>query len=360
MVRSLDTNTRSNYGAGLLRYTQFCDSINIPEAERMPAAEALLSQFAAAFAGTTSEKTLNNWLAGLQFWHVINGARWHGSQLLHHTRRGFSKMVPPSSRRAKRPPVTIDALCILHDHLDLSDSFDVAVCAVALVSFWCCCRYAHHRHHSLIFPTQNIYPLIRLGELVIPSPNVADPLKHVTRTILPLTILTVREDVRATVLHIPWSKTTQERGADISVTSRAHRTCPLTALERHFRINQNLPSRSPLFSYCDSSGWSPMTRTAFLARCNTIWTAQGFPDLPGHAFRIGGATELLLQGVHPDIVSTQGRWSSDAFLEYWRRIDTILPLFIASSANTERLLEIDRVMDSFARRHHLSRVAPST
>ncbi|KAG1735978.1 hypothetical protein EDB19DRAFT_1580755, partial [Suillus lakei] len=140
MVRSLDTNTRSNYGVGLLRYTQFCDSINIPESERMPAAEVLLSQFAAAFAGSTSEKTLNNWLAGLQFWHVINGAQWHGAQFLHHTRRGFSKMVPPSSRRAKRPPVTIDALCILHDHLDLTDPFDVAVCAIALVSFWCCCR----------------------------------------------------------------------------------------------------------------------------------------------------------------------------------------------------------------------------
>jgi hypothetical protein len=135
MVRSLDTNTRSNYGAGLLRFMQFCDSINIPEAERMPAAEVLLSQFAAAFAGTTSEKMLNNWLAGVQFWHVINGAQWRGSQFLHHTRRGFSKMVPPSSRRAKHPPVTIDTLTILHDHLDLSDPFDAAVSAVAMVSF---------------------------------------------------------------------------------------------------------------------------------------------------------------------------------------------------------------------------------
>ncbi|KAG2745666.1 hypothetical protein P692DRAFT_20651604, partial [Suillus brevipes Sb2] len=165
IVRSLDTNTRSNYGAGLLRFMQFCDSINIPEAERMPAAE----------------KTLNNWLAGVQFWHVINGAQWCGSQFLHHTRRGFSKMVPPSSRRAKRPP-TIDALTILHDHLDLSDPFDAAVSAVAMVSFWSCCRS---------------------GELVIPSPNVIDILKHVSRTVLPLAHLTVLEGVRATVFHIP-------------------------------------------------------------------------------------------------------------------------------------------------------------
>lgn len=184
-----------------------------------------------------------------------------------------------------------------------------------------------------------------------------DPLKHVSRSVLPLPSLTVLESVRATVLHIPWSKTTQERGADISVTARSHRTCPLAALDRHFLVNHSLPSHAALFSYRTVSGWTPMTRAAFLARCNAIWVKQGFPDMPGHAFRIGGATELLLQGVNPDIVSTQGRWSSDAFLEYWRRIDTILPLFIASSANTERLSELDRVMDTFARHHHLSRTA---
>jgi hypothetical protein len=100
--------------------------------------------------------------------------------------------------------------------------------------------------------------------------------------------------------------------------------------------------------------------SVFLARCNDIWVAQGFPNLPGHAFCIRGATELLLQGVHPDVVSTQGRWSSDAFLEYWRHIDTILPLFIASSANMQRLDDLDRVMDSFAHNHHLSRAAPSS
>ncbi|KIO05103.1 hypothetical protein M404DRAFT_949152 [Pisolithus tinctorius Marx 270] len=35
--------------------------------------------------------------------------------------------------------------------------------------------------------------------------------------------------------------------------------------------------------------------------------------MPGHAFRIRGATELLLQGVPPDVITTQGRWESQAF-----------------------------------------------
>jgi hypothetical protein len=101
MIHSLDTDTCSNYGAGLLCFTQFCDSIKVSEADCMPTLESLISQFTAAFVGTSSEKMLNNWLAGLQFWHIINGAPWHASHLLHHTRRGFTKIIPPLARRAK-------------------------------------------------------------------------------------------------------------------------------------------------------------------------------------------------------------------------------------------------------------------
>lgn len=39
-----------------------------------------------------------------------------------------------------------------------------------------------------------------------------------------------------------------------------------------------------------------------MKRCEQIWEAAGFPKIHGHAFRIGRATELLMQGVHPDVV----------------------------------------------------------
>ena len=146
MIQSLDATTRSNYGAGLLRFTQFCDEQGIHESLRVPASAELLSLFAAHHAGRASGKTLNNWLAGLHFWHVVNGAPWNGDDMLHHVRRGFTKLVPPSSKRAKRPPVTIDALCVLHDRLDLTNTFDAAVWAVASVAFWSCCRSAFLLH----------------------------------------------------------------------------------------------------------------------------------------------------------------------------------------------------------------------
>lgn len=108
----------------------------------MPASSDLLSAFVADASGTVSDSTVNNWLSGLHYWHIVNGADWHGSssELLRHMRRGLSHLVPPTSKRARRPPVTLEALTQLRDGLDLSNSFDISVFAVACIAFWCCCR----------------------------------------------------------------------------------------------------------------------------------------------------------------------------------------------------------------------------
>ncbi|KIO15196.1 hypothetical protein M404DRAFT_113040, partial [Pisolithus tinctorius Marx 270] len=301
MLQSLDVNTRSNYGAGLLRFTQFCDELSIPESAHMPASTELIALFASHHAGRLSDKTLNNWLAGLHFWHIVNGAEWKANDKLHHVRRGFTKLVPPSSKHAKRPPVTLDALCVLHDQLVLNNSFDTAVWALASVAFWCCCH---------------------LGELLIPSINAFNAVKHVSRQILPLSISQLENGTHYSSFHIPWSKTTLNVGSDISITTRNHRTCPLDALLNHCTGSLSLPSHTPLFVFRMPTGWSPMTHSWFLQRCNQIWVAAGYPDMPGHAFCIGGVTKLLLQGVPPDVVATQGHWKSQAFLEYWRQISS--------------------------------------
>ncbi|KIK76570.1 hypothetical protein PAXRUDRAFT_18099 [Paxillus rubicundulus Ve08.2h10] len=243
MVKSLDQDTHSNYGAGLLCFTQFCDSTQILEEDRMPASEPLLSAFAASYASTVSDKTLNNWLAGLHYWHIINNATWNVETL------------------------------------------------------------ANNYHYSNF--------------------------------------------------HIPWTKTTKEMGADISITERKHCTCPLHTLGSHTVINADIPNTAPLFSYKTPNGWLPLTKPHFMSRCNEVWVSQGYPDMPRHAFRISGTTKLLLQGISPDIIATQGRWASQAFLQYWRRIETVLPLFISSSSDVARLHSIDSVMDNFSRKNNL-------
>lgn len=285
---SLDEGTRSGYGAGLLRFTQYCDSRRIPEEDRMPASEALLSAFSAVMAaGKRTDDCLDNWLAGLSFWHALNGAPWYGGNSLRITKGGVAKLVPESCRRDKRPPVTIEHLHALRRGLDLSSPFDAAVWAVASVAFWSCCR---------------------LGELVIPSKNSFDPRKHVARS-TPLVPSNPVGGVESAYFHVPWTKTTSNKGANIIITSRpGDLTDPLSAIKNHLDINSSVPSSAPLFSYVVDDSFSPLSKTAFMERCEMVWHQAGLPLLDGHSFRIGGATELLLLGTPPDVVAVQGRW----------------------------------------------------
>ncbi|KAF8220543.1 hypothetical protein L208DRAFT_1333183 [Tricholoma matsutake] len=329
MLFSLDENTHSNYGAGLLCFTQYCDAHSIPELSCMPASEILLSAFSASAAGSTSESALNNWVAGLQYWHIVNGAAWHSLDMLHHVCCGFMKLVPPSSKRAKCPPMTIEALVALKSGLDLSNAFDVAVWAVASVAFWSCCC---------------------LGKLLVPSQNLFNPAKHMSRDVLPI----LHNGMEHATFHIPWTKTTAAVGADISVTACIHVTCPLLALRHHLSTNSLVPNTAPLFTFeTADGGWAPMKKPWFIDHCNMVWVATGFPQMPGHAFCIGGATELLLQGTDPNVMVTQGHWLSHAFLEYWCHIESILPLFISNATNSHCAHGLEATMDTYAHYHRL-------
>ncbi|KAF8076565.1 DNA breaking-rejoining enzyme, partial [Lyophyllum atratum] len=317
MLFSLDEETRSNYGAGLLRFTQYCDSRSIPESQRMPASDILLCGFSTAMAaGKVARTTLDNWLAGIRFWHLVNGAVWNGegSEMLKAVKRGVSKLVPVDAKRAKRPPVTIEHMHALRAGLNLSDAFDAAVWALACIAYWSCCR---------------------LGELLVPSAGTFNPAKHVSRA----TRRSSRSSSSATstTFDIPWTKTTGFEGASIVVTKIDEPSDPHAALLHHLNVNSGVPGSAPFFAFSTADGgWAPMTRDWFLNRCEGIWEDAGMPRLTGHAFRIGGATELLLRGVDPMIVRTQGRWKSDAFLEYWRRIDGILSLFMTNAFAEDR------------------------
>lgn len=138
IAEGLEVRTKKNYGAGLLRFTQFCDGLNIPENDRMPASEALVAAFVARHAGLVRHDTIGGWLSGLSFWHAINGAKWPGGDVLKYTKKGAKKLEPPPL--PKRPPVTLEHMHALFTGLNLSNTFDAAVFAVACSAFWGCRR----------------------------------------------------------------------------------------------------------------------------------------------------------------------------------------------------------------------------
>src|SRR5882724_3957979 len=132
IANSVLLSTLSNYAASLICFTRFCDDFHVPEEIHMPAPETLLSTFICTGAArSVSLSTMKTWIEGLRLWHIINDAPWHGTLALSHTIKGAAKMVPLSSHRPKRDPVTIEHIRALHHCLDYTNAFDIAVFAVA-------------------------------------------------------------------------------------------------------------------------------------------------------------------------------------------------------------------------------------
>ena len=331
VLNSIEPGTRKNYGAGLLRFHQFCDQYQVAEAERLPASEVLLAAFVSAWVGQVGSSTVDNWLAGLRFWHTLNAAPWRGDRLLKAACTTIGKLQPPT--KAKRPPVTLEHMHALRCRLDLTNAFDAAVFALACTAFWGCRR---------------------LGELLIQGTGSFDPTRHVARNAgVRFQPIRGSPETYAT-FHLPWTKSTKTAGADVILVSNGDPSSPIAAMRHHLRANAAVPGHAPLFGFeTAGGGWAPMTRTWFLGRCNEIWLESSLAPLTGHCFRIGGATELLLRGTHPDMVAALGSWRSRAFLEYWRKIECIIPLFIAKSFDKSRSQLVADTMKDFKRRHGL-------
>lgn len=330
---AVETPTKETYGAGILRFTQFCDKNKIPEKDRMPASPVLLSAFLSAYAGKTSGSSIKNWMSGIAMWHHFSNAPWLGDEtLVSKMKRGAIRLAPISSRREPRPPASLEHILVLLRCLDLTKPFDIVVAVVAVCAFLACCR---------------------LGELTVPSRQAFSLKFHVARSAVDAPTYKVeritfgdRTSV-VTELFIPWTKTTKELGALLHIIDTA--ALPFSKLfQAHLQINGGAPKDSHLFSYKDKDGiFVPLTKRAFLDRCHEIWKECGMLLPDGHILRIGGATEWLLAGVPPVTVAKIGRWTSLAFLLYWRRVSEVITRAVSASYDSVRLSSITAAFDTF-------------
>lgn len=239
-------------------------------------------------------------ISAVKVYHEKRGLAWYGGEKLRRVLKGVENATPASSFREQRPPVTTKMLRMLHMGLDLRDGLDAAVLAIANTS---------------------LYGQLRLGEIL---PRV-EKLEKFDGTRQPAVSNLSRPFSAAgsRTIHLPWSKTKRARGEDVVITRQEGRTDPITALENHIRINK-LSSHHPIASFRDAQGVrKALTKQRFLRRCNSIWRRYKIRRITGHSFRIGGTTHYLLVGVNPEVVKTFGRWSSNAFLRYWRSLDAL-------------------------------------
>jgi hypothetical protein len=306
LLSSTVDDTRQAYGAGLLRFNQFCDAEGIPESPRMPASSTLLGAFVASYIGLGTGKMIRNWLNGLRLWHIYNEAEWHGKEgwLPALTKSADKKGV--IFKRPPRGPITEKHLMALRKSLDLSLPMHAAIWAAALAAFWGCRR---------------------LGELLIISLAKFTTEHDATRsTRISRTTVNSR---RVITFHIPFTKTTGVLGAECILTETLDDFCPVWAFENHLRINHSPSDTTPLFSYRqENNTWLPLLKHHFLSFTTHLFKSNSLESVFGHSYRIGGSLRLLLDGVPPEIIMKLGSWTSLCFLIYWRRLEQVLPTAI--------------------------------
>lgn len=319
-----------SYGSGLRKFHIFCDTFSVPEHRRLPASFDLLNSFALwaaadpsdddpSLAGSTpyepvSTSTVRKYLSAVRAWHLAQG--WpeplssSDRDRIDWSLRGLENLQG-SRRLPPRPPITLAMLHTLRSELDLTDPFDACVWAMALCAFW---------------------GLMRFGEVSVKARADFSPERHLTRAnVFYGHDLDGKPYMR---LDLPAAKTARPGEVQSVYLTEQGTLCPLAGL---FNLAQVVPARAsdPLFSWRDRATHElrPMTRSAALARINSILQRNGCGTSFGHSFRIGGASFYLSQKVDPEIVRLAGRWRSLAYETYIRAFEQIASRHLAHLAD---------------------------
>ena len=96
-----------------------------------------------------------------------------------------------------------------------------------------------------------------------------------------------------------------------------------------------------------------MLKQDFLAFVTSIWKSAHFAHVLGHSFQIGGAVELLLAGVPPEIVAATGGWTSLAFLIYWHCMEELLPMSSSKAYKKNHITELASIFEEFCIIHNI-------
>ena len=154
-------STKELYGTGLLIFHVHCDINNIPKIEHCPISHPILLAFLSSCAGAYSGSAISNYAAGIHAWHLLHGHAWLVEpNELKLTLQGATRLAPHTSKRPKRPPMTINNIKAIRAFLNLDDPCSAAIYTCMVVVF---------------------YSVAWLGKFTVTAITKFDTAKHVTR-----------------------------------------------------------------------------------------------------------------------------------------------------------------------------------
>jgi hypothetical protein len=295
---SFAESTSAGHNYAIQRFLRFAANCGFSEEEALPCNAKLLCLWIADGIGKTGVGTATSNIAALSAWHRNRGLPFVIPPQVKTLKRAL-KLHWPEEKQQKppRPPISPAMIRLLADSWCDGSPREKCALAIAMAAF---------------------IGQMRLGELLPACATNFAREKLPSRGNWSLRA----ESKGSSSIFLPWTKTTGKAGAVVTLPVQANPLDPTRAICHHL-ISSKLMDSALLCEYTKGRKVEILDKEHFMAMCNCIWSSHGFQKITGHSFRIGGTTSLLLAGVDAEIVKGMGRWSSDAFKLYWRKVETL-------------------------------------
>ncbi|GAA5845754.1 hypothetical protein JCM5353_004706 [Sporobolomyces roseus] len=321
LMAMLPTSKRRDWGTALKKYHEWCSMEGIPDQQRYPITTWKIKMFLPSLISTCSGETVKRnvgWLREYSSWISIP---WEVDEQLLKPTYDTLKNFQPHPRLRRKPLLAQHLLPLIaltrSENPSLSNNYELGMVMATCVGF---------------------AGLLRSGEFTVKSMN-SDP-EEMEKKVKRKHLSDVEGNIK---IHLPWDKVKQWNGADVVVSTSALNGEAVRLLRQHL-IQNSVGPEDFLFSYVAQKGRNVNTRVnitkvAWLRWLNNRLSQLGLPSMTGHSIRIGGATQLLLNGVNPTVVKNAGRWSGNSFEVYWRHITLIRSL--EESVRASRVVPIE-------------------
>jgi hypothetical protein len=245
-------STHEAYSSGILAYHVHCDKRDIPGHLQAPISHPLAASFIASLAGSYSGSTISNYIHGVQAWHILHGLPWKLNPMeTEALMKGAERWTPSSSERKKCLPYTPEFITSIKHQLSLDLPFDAAMWACLMTCF---------------------YAAARLEEFTVPCLTSFNPDHHITPSNLRTKMN--RDNLQATVLHVPRTKAAPIKGEDLFWSRQNGPTDPYEVMEVHLGVNKPA-NRDHLFAYTTKTSRCLLTKQAFIKRLASAAQAAG-------------------------------------------------------------------------------------